>query len=337
MKKLLLIIFVAVLMLNLAKATDISNCTNLTSAGEVYNLTSILYGDQSGQPFCIAIQADNVTLDCGWSNYLRGNHSGDTGIYIYNVNNATVKNCTVADYTYGINLTDTYSSTLYYTGYDDNNWSIVLDSANNTNVSSAAMWQHCDIGIEVNDAHNNNINGNIYGCDIWDFRSEGGSTNNTITSLSMHSANTRFTYSGDVNLRGLRDESIPYAGGYAIIDDYVNITNSSAGAWVFLNISAGGYCINESSIFMANFNQTPGGTWDTNTSNFSSSHGVNIFQNYVYANITSFGKIYGPLGEWNGSGNCPTNTLLVPELSDYSIFGILILIGIALFASKKYI
>jgi hypothetical protein len=218
-------------------------------------------------------------------------------------------------------------------------------------VTSNGIWNSGNIGIKVINAHNNNFDSNsIHYSNNWDFRSESGATNNTITDMSMVSSSgassvvTSFTYSGDVNLAAL-SPSVPNPSPYTYVGmHYIYMTNSSAGAWIFLNMSysyGDTYCLNESSFFMARFNGTSStGTWEKNTSNFSGSHGVNTGQNYVYANITDFGNYnytYGMLGEYNGSSNCPTNTLLIPELSDYAIFGILILIGIAVFISKKYI
>lgn len=83
------------------------------------------------------------------------------------------------------------------------------------------------------------------------------------------------------------------AGSYPI-GKYANISATSGNAFALLNISyldADISGVSENSLRMAKHNSS----WYTNPAVFASSYGISITNNYVYANITSFGSIFAPL------------------------------------------
>jgi PGF-pre-PGF domain-containing protein len=83
------------------------------------------------------------------------------------------------------------------------------------------------------------------------------------------------------------------------ISKFLEIKRTSLGAYIFLNVSYDDAdvmpvgLINETALIISKNN----GSWHTNPASFSSSSGVNITANYVFANITNFGSIFAPLGD----------------------------------------
>jgi len=97
-------------------ATDITNCTNISTRGTYYLTKNITDSINSS---CINISSDNVTLDCQGS-IIDGNDVADYGIYINRIakkagqylasnipSNITINNCTVSDW-------DTANIYVYY-------------------------------------------------------------------------------------------------------------------------------------------------------------------------------------------------------------------------------
>ncbi|MEM5772022.1 MAG: NosD domain-containing protein [Candidatus Aenigmatarchaeota archaeon] len=126
-------------------ATNIDTCQEINSEGE-YVLTTNLTSDS----ICIRITASNVILDGAgyWINRTGG--SGNAyGIYVYNVENVTIKNVNVANWTYGIYLYSSSNNTLT-NNTANSNWNgiYLLSSSNNT-------------------LTNNTMNNNLFNFGIW--------------------------------------------------------------------------------------------------------------------------------------------------------------------------
>ena len=89
------------------------------------------------------------------------------------------------------------------------------------------------------------------------------------------------------------------------IGKFVIVMNGTANSWIFLNVSYSDADITstqESTLRMWKYNGT---AW----TEVPSPNGVNTDENYVYANITSFG-IFAPLGNSDG---CPCGDICVNE------------------------
>ena len=116
-------------------AIDITDCTNMVTAGATYYLTEDII--ESTQPKCMNITVNNITLDCQ-GHLIDGDDAADYGIMIYRntiqTTNVTVKNCRLNDWdSAGIylyraernNITNvTINSSNYYglfTAYSDYN------------------------------------------------------------------------------------------------------------------------------------------------------------------------------------------------------------------------
>jgi len=152
-------------------------------------------------------------------------------------------------------------------------------------------------GIDIVGGSSNNIitNNIVENNTLWDFYSDEDSLNNIVTNLDMGSTIVSFT-SKDISLK---NGTSPGGEPLLNISKYVNATNNSEDSWLFLNVSyidpgdLGG--VDESTLKISKYNNTGGGTWYTQTSTFANAYGVNAAEDYVYANITSFGSIFAPL------------------------------------------
>lgn len=111
--------------------------------------------------------------------------------------------------------------------------------------------------------------------------------NNTITNLNLDTTTVSFE-SKDVALK--LEESPPSSpANRSAIHKHLNVTNTSADAFIFLNVSYTDQDvdgINESSLRMWQYD----GSWS-----MIPRSGVNAVENYVYANITEF-SVIAPLG-----------------------------------------
>ena len=126
---------------NISSSNDITECTNITTPG-YYNLTNNTINNYGGT--CINISSSDVTFDCkgltidgvyDWHGYLIGIFlNGQTDSYL---NNITIKNCIINDFSSGIYISYTANSTFenitlnhsYYSGI--NMWYSSFNAFNN--------------------------------------------------------------------------------------------------------------------------------------------------------------------------------------------------------------
>jgi hypothetical protein len=117
MKKILLL-FIFIIMASFVSAIDITNCTNLNTAGAFYNLTVDI--NNSANLTCINISNDNITLDC-YGNNIDGNNSGSSyGIYARgnpttaatSSSNITIQNCNITDWNVNVAFDRASNSTI---------------------------------------------------------------------------------------------------------------------------------------------------------------------------------------------------------------------------------
>jgi len=125
----------------------------------------------------------------------------------------------------------------------------------------------------------------------YDFYSDENSPKNIVTNLTISSYPTTvsFTYDNGIALKGVETPPAD-PSGKSNIGKYINVTNITGNSWIFLDVS---------------YTETDLGTVDENTlkmwkhnetgwTEIPPPNGVNTVENYVYANITSFG-IFAPL------------------------------------------
>ncbi len=219
--------------------------------------TGILLGDSS----------DNNTLNS--NNAL----NGGIGIYLLASNNDTLSSNNASNnFDYGIILTSSSNNTL------------IGNNASNNKYYGIALFSSLNNKMTNNTAKNNAP---------WDFYSQFDSLNNMVANLEIGSTVISFE-SKDIALRNSIAPVLDPAN-FHNISKYINATNNSADSWLFLNVSYNESdldSVNESTLRIAKNN----GSWITDPSVFANNFGVNTAQNYVFANITSFGSIFAPLG-----------------------------------------
>lgn len=112
----LLLLFVSI---SFADSSSVNLSTRVVSCGSQINESLTLPGNlvsQGGN--CITINTSNVVLDCA-GYYIRGYGSG-AGVYAANLENVTVKNCRIYNFTSGLEFrNDTSSSVLNNTLYEN--------------------------------------------------------------------------------------------------------------------------------------------------------------------------------------------------------------------------
>ena len=179
--------------------------------------------------------------------YLNGQHcnisdniasDNDYGIWLdYSSNNTLTSNNASNNYCDGIVLDYSSNNTLTSNIAADNDYGIWLEySSNNMLTSNTASGN--EVGIRLGgDSSNNTLTSNTASDNSdWDIYIN-DSPSNTFTDNTLNGTTVSFTYSGNVSLKG---EGSPAAdtSGWHNISKFINATNQSAGAWLYLNLNS---------------------------------------------------------------------------------------------------
>lgn len=273
---------------------------------------------------------DNVIISGSTFNYNEW-----SGIYVQDNTNLTITNNTASFSIYesGIALYDGNNTVCNNTVNSNALYGIYVGgNVNNTLIGNTA-YNNSLYGYYViasSDSGNNLLTNNIaYNNGLWDFYSAPWltySNANTIVTNLMLSQNTISFTQRNVAIKGMSSNISVDPANYTNINKFINATNTSATSFLLLNISytdsdLNSVNANESSLFMTRNN----GTLETITSNFANVFGVDATNNYVYANISSFGNtsgsIFTPLGTIS-SATYPqwsNNVTLIPSSYNASI------------------
>ncbi|WP_456475477.1 NosD domain-containing protein [Candidatus Pyrohabitans sp.] len=288
-----------------------NNLTNNTASSNNYgiylwssNNTIITNNTASGNVYegiRLASSSSNNTLK---SNTASGNTR--YGIWLDSSSNNTITNNNASSNSQnGIYLSSSNNNTLTNNTANSNNYGIYLRSSNNTIITNNNASSNY-YGIRLYSSSNNNtLTGNTMRSNQWDFVSLSSSSNTIITNL-FTDTRASFTYSGNIQVNSSSSPASDPAG-YSNIGKYLNITNTSAAAWVYLNVSytdAEAAGVVESTLRMWEYNGTD---WST-----VSGSGVNTTRNYVYANLSSF-SVFAPMAD-----TPPSITIVSPSNTTYS-------------------
>ncbi len=308
----------------------ISNCTQMA-------ITHNFGTDSNFTNNIIYYSAAGIYIGSGPNNIIKNNviyNNTDEGIQSSGANYTQIINNTITYSTgsngIGIDISNNYNNTLINNTANYNKWygirvetfsnnhTLFNNTANYNNDTGIVIWQGNYSNLINNTANNNLINGfwlfisshnaftnnfasNNTQADFNSTSTSVKSENNTVINLTTQQNIVSFNSFG-IALKGLMSTQAPSNSGtgYYNISKWINATNNSAGAYLFLNISYNetevvNLGIDESTLFLARNN----GTWETDTSKFASTYGVNTAENYTYANITSFGSMFVPLGPIN--------------------------------------
>jgi parallel beta-helix repeat protein len=295
-----------------------------------------------------------ILLSSSSNNTLTNNIANSNNYYgirlYYSSNNTLTNNTANLNNKSGIWLRSSSNNTLTNnTANSNNNYGIYLSFSSNNTLTNNTANSNDDIGIYLSPSSNNTLTGNTAnengfgillggssnntltnntasGNTNYDFYSTADSHNNTAEDLTIASYPTTvsFTYDNGVGLKGVTSPSSDPAGKLNI-SKYVNATNVMADSWLFLNVSytdeeVSG--VEEGSLKLYRWNGT---AWAEVPGS-----GVNIAENYVYANITEF-SIFAPLG----NPKQPAPPAAVPELTPTGLIALVGLLSVVLAMSVR--
>ncbi|MCK5176185.1 MAG: S8 family serine peptidase, partial [Candidatus Aenigmarchaeota archaeon] len=139
-------------------ANTISNCSVLDVPNALYYMTADIL--DSSDNACINISAENITVECQ-NHAIDGiNTVGTYGIFANNIN-ATVRNCQISNWYYGIYLYNSDDSDVYNSIIDSNYDGLYLTYSSNNEIFYNVVKNSSNFGIYIDNSGSNGVN-NIY-------------------------------------------------------------------------------------------------------------------------------------------------------------------------------
>jgi len=280
--------------LTLFSLVNVNACQTLAAANTIYNLNQSLKGQEGANSWCLRATASNVTIDCQGYN-VSANASGVSQLYgIYagaGTQGITVRNCNVRDYS------TAQIAFVSVTGANN-----VIQ--NNTAYQFNAGLQISSYGIYLSGSTANTtiINDTVRNTSTQDLYLVSTGAGNVVKDTLIdgpYPTKISLTWgpsaTGSIGVKAATSPASVDPTSFKNIGKYVAVTSLSAGTWGLLNISyaaADATGVNLSSLRMSKNN----GSWYTDPTAFASSSGNDSTNYYVWANITSFGSIFAPLG-----------------------------------------
>ncbi len=233
--------------------TGVTNCTNLTIAGETYNLTTDILNNQI-RSNCINIYSPNIIFNC--QGHYISSIQNYSGVYT-NATNTTIKNCNITIGSGGntnangiyLNGVSSSNSTIFNNSvFGDSYAGIYLSGSNKNNLTNNNATSSLSYGILLVSSNNSLLTNNT-GIGGSDTASMGlylaFSNNNTLTSNTGISNSTSGLYLSSSNNNILTSNTgisnstygINIYGSNNILTSNTGISNSNTGTY----ISAGLY------------------------------------------------------------------------------------------------
>ena len=272
-----------------------NNLTNNTMSGNSYNF--IVWGmydllGHSNLLYYIQNIDTSNTVDGKpiyyWVNQQNQQVPGNAGfVGVVNSMNITVRDLALTKNVNGVLFAYTTNSRIENVTASNNYCIILLDSSsNNTLTNNTANSNY--YGITLYSSSNNTLTNNtaLYNAN-YSFYSGEYSHSNKIKDLAISSDSTTisFIYDNGIEIKSVTTPE-PDPVGMVNISKYVNATNVTADSWIFLNVSYSNDDVTnvvEDSLRLYHWTGTE---WDVIPGS-----NVNTEENYVYANVTSFGQI----------------------------------------------
>ncbi|MEA1864996.1 MAG: NosD domain-containing protein [Euryarchaeota archaeon] len=170
-----------------------------------------------------------------------------------------------------------------------NQFGIELDSSSNNMLTNNKVLENNYDGIRLVSSGNNTLSSNTLSDNTWDLYVEGSES--TFRDNTLNGTTISFTYAGDVSLKGVGSPA-PDPTGWNTIGKFINVTNQSADAWIFLNFSYSGSdlsYLDESSLKVWKHNGT---TWIEDC--WNGTRYLDTDGDIVGVNITSF-SVFAPV------------------------------------------
>lgn len=200
-----------------SSSVECDSCSSCNTSLSSANAYVVLTAPISSSGDCITVVAENVTLDCQ-NNEISGDTSG-SGIYVADLNNVTVNNCTVNNFSYGIYFSDVNNSFIYSSTVYNNDYGIeFLSSSNNTFVNNVIYNNSEDGFFSSLSSDNNTLTNNT----IYDNLDDGiyfsSGSNNTLINDTSYNNSYGIRFSSNSNNNTLINSTI-YNNGYGIYLD----------------------------------------------------------------------------------------------------------------------
>jgi PGF-pre-PGF domain-containing protein len=304
----------------------IDACTTISSPGNYVLNRSI-----TASSGCIEVVSNDVVFN-GSGHTIQGNLTVNSrGVWVFNgASNVTVKNLILTNWKNGILYdNNAVNGGIYNNTASMNSIGILLDYVNNNSIINNTATNNTLDGIYLSGSSNNTLTNNTANSNgfsgiyllsssqnnltnitasnntMWDFVSTAGSVNNNVANLSIPLS---ISFTGkDIALKSV---SFPPAdpSGYHNLSRFINATNTSADSWLLWNVSydeSEVTNLNESSLRIWRYN---GVSWSL----VSGTNSVDIAQNRIYANTTSF-SIFAPMGAGDTTPPFVTNLSVTPS------------------------
>ncbi len=152
-KLLLVLLFLGILNSFSVYAQVTCNSTLVASAFLTSNLNCPGYT-------AITLNNSNIFLDCAGFSITGDNTGATSGVEFMNVNNVTVRNCIISNYTYGIRGIKSNGSTLFNNNLFYNQQGILMSQMNITTVNKNVMLNNT-VGVSLSNSQKNDVKNNI--------------------------------------------------------------------------------------------------------------------------------------------------------------------------------
>ncbi|MEM7815482.1 MAG: NosD domain-containing protein, partial [Candidatus Aenigmatarchaeota archaeon] len=313
---------------NTISGNSISNSTSYGIYFQSYAINNTIYGNNlssnvqgvriysssfnntvSGNTIRGPAQEYGIVLESGCHDHILYNNtiinSTYNGIYVYgsyrnNITLNTVVNTTSQDAIY---MYSTYNNTVESnTLYASKRYGIRIASSSSNTFARNNITANDNHGIYFDGSSSNTFIGDtVQNNTGYDFYLYGTSLN--ITGINITSYQNLISFKGDrFGLKGMLPSQAPATPSDKIsLGKYVNATQVSTGAWLWLNFSySDGEAGDESALRIWRYNGT---AWTNTTFYPAGQYGVDTTANVVYANITTFSP-FGVFESKNIISNC---------------------------------
>ena len=293
--------------LTVTDSTLTENAWGLFTLNVTDSELSKLTADGNSETGLYVSSSENVTVVRSTAN---GN--GASGIILDLTNDSTVTHTVTNDNRYGgvpiflssnniiANLTAVGNGHDGVGLYENSTGNLVSDStvANTTGRDAISEMLGFSAGITVGNSSSDNRIVNVVARNNteWAYYAVNRSANNSVRNFTVAGANATVSFRGtDIALDAAEQRPEP-PSGHATTGTYLNVTNTSPDAHVFLNVSYQPSALGDIREGTLSLWEYENGNW----TEVDGVTGVNAEENYVYGNVTSF-SVFAPVGRVSGN------------------------------------
>jgi parallel beta-helix repeat protein len=183
-----------------------ASCFYANESDTVYNITANLVGNKS-DAICITINASNVTIECNGFN-VTGNYVGTTyGIRADDVENITILNCNVRNYSRAVYLSNTNHSDIIDNVAYNNTYGFWLTSSSDNDLINNVARDNANNGFRVVTGSDDNLllNNTAYNNSNYGFSIVTSNYSKLIENVAYNNTNSGFLLGSNVFNSNLTD------------------------------------------------------------------------------------------------------------------------------------